>query len=237
MNIKGRGYSFVGTVVPFIGSTESRNDRLTRVCFGLRAVLPQARSPAVRPALVASSAMKVTLSRKGAENQTRGRKLHRTGAKARIARARKSRADLERELKACRRESSTHVSALPRRRWNILPPRCASSRTRQFNRCWTWWAEHAARLCDASNARIWRLEDNLHRLVASYGESSATMDDREGLPADRDTATGRVACDRRTIHVHDIAAEDREYPVGSRLVKNEAHHACDAVVEKGPPLE
>ena len=27
-NIKGRGYSFVGTVVPFAGSTESRNDKL-----------------------------------------------------------------------------------------------------------------------------------------------------------------------------------------------------------------
>ena len=68
-------------------------------------------------------------------------------------------------------------------------------------------AEHAARLCDASNARIWRLEDNLVRLVASYGESSATMDGREGLPADRDTVTGRAVCDRRTIHVRDIAAE------------------------------
>src|SRR3984957_18752195 len=26
-NVKGRGYSFVGTVVPFAGSTESRNDK------------------------------------------------------------------------------------------------------------------------------------------------------------------------------------------------------------------
>src|SRR5271170_3634009 len=42
-------------------------------------------------------------------------------------------------------------------------------------------AKHAARLCDASNARIWRLENNLVRLVASYGENSATMDGREGL--------------------------------------------------------
>ncbi len=82
-------------------------------------------------------------------------------------------------------------------------------------------AEHAARLCDASNGRIWRLEDNLLRLVASYGESSATMDGREGLPVNRDTVTGRAACDRRTIHVHDIAAEDREYPLGSRLVKGQ----------------
>jgi PAS domain S-box-containing protein len=36
--------------------------------------------------------------------RTRGRKLHLTGAKARVGRARKTRADLEQELKACRRE-------------------------------------------------------------------------------------------------------------------------------------
>lgn len=48
--------------------------------------------------------MEVTLSRKGAKSRTRGRKLHQTEAKARVARARKTRADLERELKACRRE-------------------------------------------------------------------------------------------------------------------------------------
>ena len=47
-------------------------------------------------------------------------------------------------------------------------------------------AEHAARLCDASNARIWRLEDNLLRLAASYGESSVTMD---GPRACRQTET------------------------------------------------
>jgi PAS domain S-box-containing protein len=99
-------------------------------------------------------------------------------------------------------------------------------------------AEHAARLCDASNARIWRLEDNFLRLVASYGESSATMDGREGLPADRDTVTGRAACDRRTIHVHDIAAEADEYPVGSRIVKGEGWHTTLAtpLLREGTPI-
>jgi PAS domain S-box-containing protein len=99
-------------------------------------------------------------------------------------------------------------------------------------------AEHAARLCGASNARIWRLEDNALRLVASYGESSATMDGREGLPADRDTVTGRAACDRRTIHVHDIAAEDSEYPLGSRIVKGQGWHTTLAtpLLREGTPV-
>jgi PAS domain S-box-containing protein len=99
-------------------------------------------------------------------------------------------------------------------------------------------AEYAARLCNASNARIWRLEDNVLRLVATYGESSATMDGREGLPADRDTVTGRAACDRRTIHVHDIAAEDREYPLGSRIVKGQGWHTTLAtpLLREGAPV-
>ena len=84
-------------------------------------------------------------------------------------------------------------------------------------------AENAARLCDANNARIWRLEDNVLRIVAAYGEISATSHGREGLPVNRETVTGRAACDRRTIHVHDLAAEDSEYPVGSRHVKDEGY--------------
>jgi len=99
-------------------------------------------------------------------------------------------------------------------------------------------AENAARLCDASNARIWRLKDDLLRLVATHGESPATMDGREGLPADRDTVTGRAACDRRTIHVHDIAAEEREYPVGSRIVKGQGWRTTLAtpLLREGTPI-
>jgi len=67
--------------------------------FGLRAILPQARSPAVRPALGASSAMEVTLSRKGAKSRTHGGKLRltRTKAKTRVGRTRQPRADLEQQ--------------------------------------------------------------------------------------------------------------------------------------------
>jgi len=48
--------------------------------------------------------MEVILSRKWAKSRTRGPKLQSTGAKARVGRARKTRADPERQLKACRRE-------------------------------------------------------------------------------------------------------------------------------------
>jgi PAS domain S-box-containing protein len=48
--------------------------------------------------------MEVTLSRKWAKSRTRGLKRHLTGAKACVGRTRQTRADLEEQLKACRRE-------------------------------------------------------------------------------------------------------------------------------------
>jgi PAS domain S-box-containing protein len=64
------------------------------------------------------------------------------------------------------------------------------------------------------------------------------MDGREGLPADRDTVTGRAACDRRTIHVHDIAAEVSEYPLGSRIVKDQGWRTTLAtpLLREGTPI-
>jgi PAS domain S-box-containing protein len=70
----------------------------------LRAIIPAGPSPAVTTSIGAGSAMEVTLARKRAKSRTRGRKLHLTGAKARVGRARETRADLEQQLKACRRE-------------------------------------------------------------------------------------------------------------------------------------
>jgi PAS domain S-box-containing protein len=179
-------------------------------------------------------------SRKRAKSRTRGRKLHSTGAKTRGGQARKTRADLEQQLKACRRE-------IAQARERLVDATLQQTATSEMLRLISnapiqsvldAVAEHAARLCDASNARIWRLEDNLLRLAASYGESSATMDGREGLPVDRDTVTGRAAYDRRTFHVDDIAAEDSEYPVGSRLVKGQGWHTTLAtpLLREGTPI-
>src|SRR6266567_5293223 len=184
--------------------------------------------------------MEMALARKRANSRTRGRKRHVTGAKARVGRATKARADFEQQLKACRLE----IAHARERLAEATKQQTATSEMLRLisnspiQSVLDAVAEHAARLCDASNARIWRLEDNLLRLVASYGESSATMDGREGLPVDRDTVTGRAACDRRTIHVHDIAAEDREYPVGSRIVKDQGWRTTLAtpLLREGTPI-
>src|SRR6266487_4031005 len=169
--------------------------------------------------------MEVTLSRKWAKSRTRGRKLHLTGAKARVGRARKTRADLEQQLKACRREiaqARQHlVEAINQQPATSEMLRIISNSPIQS--VLDAVAENAARLCDANNAMIFRLEGNILRLVASYGKLPATSHAREPVPANRDTVIGRATCDRRTIHVHDLAAQDSEYPVGSRDAKREGH--------------
>ena len=60
----------------------------------------------------------------------------------------------------------------------------------------------------------------------------------QGVPVDRDTVTGRAACDRRTIHVHDLAAEEGEYPVGSSNAKREGHRTTLAtpLLRQGTPI-
>ena len=180
------------------------------------------------------------MSGTGAKSQTRGRKLHLTGAKARVGRARKTRADLEQQLKACRWE----IAHTRERFIEVMKQQNATSEmlriisTSPIQSVLDAVAENAARLCESNNAEIFRLENNHLRLVASYGEIPVAIHAREGLPANRDRVMGRAACDRRTIHVHDLAAEDSEYPVGSKDAKREGHRTTLAtpLLREGTPI-
>src|SRR5215468_7690977 len=69
-------------------------------------------------------------------------------------------------------------------------------------------AERAARLCDAEDAAIFRLDGNFLRLVAHFGPipMAGTVGVRRVL--DRGTPAGRAIIDRRTIHIHDLRAAD-----------------------------
>jgi signal transduction histidine kinase len=73
-------------------------------------------------------------------------------------------------------------------------------------------AENAARLCDASDAQIFRVDGDELPRVAVYG--SLPGDGRQRSPRiSRGLVSGRAVIERRTIHVHDLVAEmDREYP-------------------------
>src|SRR6266542_6691428 len=74
-------------------------------------------------------------------------------------------------------------------------------------------AENAARLCDASDAQILRVEADILRLVASYGPLPTS----QTRPINRQLASGRAVIDRQTIHIHDIAAAEDEFPYTSTL--------------------
>jgi signal transduction histidine kinase len=73
-------------------------------------------------------------------------------------------------------------------------------------------AESAARLCDATDAQIIRVEGEYVRSVASYGSMPA-RGRGEKIPITPSQAPTRAIIDRQTIHVHDMAAEvETKYP-------------------------
>ena len=99
-------------------------------------------------------------------------------------------------------------------------------------------AENSARLCEATNAVIFRLDGDLLRPVAQYGQIPITLLRRGGLPVNRDTVTGRAVFERRTIHIHDLAAEDSEYPEGSKHAKVDGHRTTlvAPLLREGAPI-
>ena len=70
-------------------------------------------------------------------------------------------------------------------------------------------AENAARLCEADDAQIFRSDGDLIRLAANYGGTPAT----QVRPISRGSVMGRIFVDRKTLHIHDLAAlVDTEFP-------------------------
>jgi two-component system NtrC family sensor kinase len=86
--------------------------------------------------------------------------------------------------------------------------------------------ESAARLCEANNAVIFRLEGDLLRQVAAYGHIPTSSHPQEGLPVNRDTVTGRAVFERQTVHILDLAAEDSEFPAPRRLYPRPSAYRC-----------
>src|SRR5262249_13537789 len=68
--------------------------------------------------------------------------------------------------------------------------------------------ENAARLCEASDAQILRIDGDILRLAASYGPLPTS----QIRPINRQLVSGRAVIDRQTIHVHDIALAEDEFP-------------------------
>jgi GAF domain-containing protein len=99
-------------------------------------------------------------------------------------------------------------------------------------------SENAARLCDANNCVICRLEGDRLRVVAQIGQIPTSAVPREGIPVNRGTVNGRAVLERRTTHIHDLAAEDSEFPEGSRYAKIDGFRTTLAtpLLREGVPI-
>src|SRR5262249_32079103 len=70
-------------------------------------------------------------------------------------------------------------------------------------------AQNAARLCDASDALIFRVNGDRQQRVASYGSMPVMEETSNSLT--RGSPLGRAMLDRETIHVHDLAASESDF--------------------------
>jgi two-component system, NtrC family, sensor kinase len=76
------------------------------------------------------------------------------------------------------------------------------------------------RLCEARRAFIYRFDGKVFRMAAEYEaptQFKQWMADHPIRPG-RDSATGRAALERRTVHIHDARA-DPEYSFGAKDVE------------------
>ena len=96
-------------------------------------------------------------------------------------------------------------------------------------------AENAARLCEALDAKIFRVEGDFLTPAASFGPIPTPPVG----PISRGWVTGRSVVDRRSIHVHDLVAEsEAEFPVGRETQRLTGHRTTLAtpLLREGQPL-
>jgi signal transduction histidine kinase/HAMP domain-containing protein len=84
----------------------------------------------------------------------------------------------------------------------------------------------AAELCEASDARLFVLEQGALRFVAGYGHFDTTV---QSLPMKRTSVTGRAVIDQKLVHIEDLAAELDEFTDSRRRQQQAGIHTILAV--------
>jgi len=85
-------------------------------------------------------------------------------------------------------------------------------------------AATAARLCGSVDAVVYRIQNGRLTAVAKHGPLPRAHPSMLDLPLTRGTVTGRAVVDRKTIHVHDLAAlADSEYPDAKAVQRAVGH--------------
>jgi len=85
--------------------------------------------------------------------------------------------------------------------------------------------ESASRLCDAFDAVLLLREGDFLRIASHYGEIPVV----DKWPVCRDWISGRAAVDRKPVHVHDLLAEEAEYPMAHAFAQRTGHRTTFAV--------
>ena len=99
-------------------------------------------------------------------------------------------------------------------------------------------AENAARVCGAMDAVIFRVDGNSLNRAAHYGPI-LWAGGEVSSPISRGLVAGRAVVDRRTIHIHDMAAEsETEFPVGLSFQRRAGHRTILAtpLLREGIPI-
>ena len=89
-------------------------------------------------------------------------------------------------------------------------------------------AEHAAHICEANVVEIAIVDNEVFRLVASFGEAKR-LSSGESVPLDRSTVTGRAICDLQPIQVADLQNAGDEFPLGRELAITHGHRTTLSV--------
>ncbi|MGH7310184.1 MAG: GAF domain-containing protein, partial [Candidatus Rokuibacteriota bacterium] len=79
-------------------------------------------------------------------------------------------------------------------------------------------ADSSARLCEAFDAMVLRVEGDVLRLVAHHGPMPAG-----DVPLHRGTLGGRTVIERRLFHIPDLQTEAAEFPEGSAIARQRGH--------------
>jgi GAF domain-containing protein len=85
----------------------------------------------------------------------------------------------------------------------------------------------AARFCGAHDAEIYHLDGGSLKVAAHHGPISAPMG--RLVPVVRGSLAGRAVLERRPVHVADLPAEAKEFPVGSALARELGYRTALAV--------
>ena len=145
------------------------------------------------------------MTKKRSKNNTP--RLRSPKVKMSVAKQAQTIAELRQELEARNRDLA---ESLQRENATSEILRVIASSAKDLQRVLDTVAENAARLCEAKDSLIFRIEGDFYRRVARYGP----MPTRGVLqPITRGTPIGRSILDRQTIHVHDLKAEiSTEFP-------------------------